>query len=211
MEINYSFNLVLIIIIVAISLYTGNRPALLQKLMMNPYRIVHNKEYYRMLSSGFIHGGMAHLFFNCFTLYFFGSLMERIFNQLFGPLGTLYYLLLFILGVVISDIPTLVKHKNNFHYNSLGASGGVSAVVFASIIFNPLGEIYLFLIPFGIPGFILGLVYLIYSYYQSKNSSDHINHDAHFFGALFGVAYSVILYPSVIPHFFRELSRWTFF
>jgi membrane associated rhomboid family serine protease len=152
-----------------------------------------------------------HLFFNAFTFYFFGRAVEEIFVALFPGKGLLFFVLLFLLGVVVSDIPTFLKHRHNPGYNSLGASGGVSAVVFAYILFMPTAKLMLIFLPIPIPGFILGALYLIYSYYQSKNSTDHINHDAHLYGALFGLVYCTILEPRIIPRFFQELSQGSLF
>ena len=178
---------------------------------MNPFRISRRKEYYRLISSGFIHKDYLHLFFNMFSLYFFGPHVEWLFQNIFGfGLGSFYYLLLYFLALVLSDAPTLMKYKNYPHYNSLGASGAVSAVIFAFIIFQPLEKICLYGI-FCFPGFILGSIFLIYSYYQAKNSRDQINHDAHLYGALFGLIFCVILYPPSLSNFFHQLSQWQIF
>ncbi|MDW7693300.1 rhomboid family intramembrane serine protease [Flammeovirgaceae bacterium SG7u.111] len=206
-----SITLGLIIVIVVASLAAWQKPEYYYKLMLNPYRVQRDKEYYRLVSSGFIHNGYGHLFFNMFTLYFFGSLMEALLYREIGSTGSYYLILLFLVGVIVSDIPTYLKHRNNPNYNSLGASGGVSAVVFASIMFNPLSPIYLMFIPLPIPGFIMGALYLIYSYYQSKQGRDNINHDAHFYGALFGVIFSIAIKPSVAISFFQQLATWSAF
>ncbi len=202
----------LIGIIVATSFYAWSRPGLQARLIMNPYRIQQHREYYRLLTSGFIHGGYIHLFFNVFTLYFFGTMMEQIFGVLFGSgLGTVYFLLLFMGGIVVSDIPTLLRYRSVPGYNSLGASGGVASLIFAFILFNPVEKLYILFIPIGIPGFMLGSLFLVYSYYQSKNSTDNINHSAHLYGALYGLVFSVLVQPSVLLRFVQALSRWQMF
>src|ERR1700704_3551559 len=118
---------------VLISLVAMNKEKLMQNLMMNPYRIKRNREYYRFLTSGFIHINHVHLLFNMFSFYFFGTLIERIFSHLFGAAGGFYFITLYLLAVIVSDLPTYFKQKDNPQYNSLGASGGVAAVIFAFI------------------------------------------------------------------------------
>jgi membrane associated rhomboid family serine protease len=208
---NMSTTVLLIILIVAISLYCWQKPDLQHKLMMNPYYIRNYKEYYRFISSGFIHNGYIHLFFNVLTLYFFGEYMERIFANYFGEImGKILYVGFFIAGVVVSDIPTYLKHKDHIYYNSLGASGGVSAVVFAYILFNPVALICLYGV-ICLPGFFLGVLYLAYSYQQARLSQDQINHSAHLFGALFGILVGILIDPAVVPRFFAQVSTWSFF
>lgn len=206
-----SVTLILIIIIAGISFYAWSAPQIQAKLMMNPYRVSQRNEFHRFITSGFIHSGYIHLFFNLFTLYFFGSQMERIFNFMFGSKGVIYFLILFIVGVIVSDIPTYFKYRHSPGYNSLGASGGVAALVFSFILFNPTEKLYILFIPFGIPGFILGTLFLVYSYYQSKNSGDNINHDAHLYGALFGLVFSTIIQPSILLRFVDALANWRIF
>lgn len=206
----FSLTTALIVITAAISLYTMNQQEVLYKLMMNPYMVVQRGQYYRTITSGFIHKDYAHLIFNMLSLYFFGPNLEYIFTVLFGTLGSVYFVLLYILGVIVSDIPTLLKHRNNPGYNSLGASGAVSAVIFACILFDPLMNLYLY---FAIPikGFIFAALYLIYSYISSRRSNDGINHDAHLYGALFGVLFCIVLYPDSIRIFIEQISEWRVF
>lgn len=187
----------MIAIICAISLYAENQPQVKGKLLLNPYRVFRLKEFHRLLTSGFVHGGMMHLLVNMVTMYFFGYVVE-------ATLGGVQFVALFILGVIISDIPTLLKYKDAPHYNSLGASGGIAAVLFCSVIFYPTQELYLyFAIP--IPGYVFALAYLAYSYYQSKNARDNINHDAHMYGALFGIAYAFIAAPDIASKFLSTI------
>jgi membrane associated rhomboid family serine protease len=196
-------------ITVVISLYATSNPQFLAKCMMYPYGVHRNKEYYRFVSSGFVHNGYVHLLFNMMTMYFFAPMLEmRFFLGEFGLLqGYLYFALLYIGGIIVSDIPTFLQHKNSPYYQSLGASGGVAAIIFSMIFYNPLIEIYLyFAIP--IPGFILGVVYVIYSYFYSKGSNDNINHSAHLYGALYGLVFSAVIRPTAIIEFFQQLSTW---
>jgi membrane associated rhomboid family serine protease len=193
-------------------MYAWNRQEKLYAWMLNPYAVIHRGQYYRILTSGFIHHDWVHLIFNMITLYFFGRNMEYVFIFLFGGgKGIFYYLVLYFLGMVVADVPSLLKHKDNPNYNSLGASGAVSAVLFASILFSPTNKIYLFFIPIGIPGFIFGALYLIYSYYQGKRMADNINHDAHLYGALFGIIFSVVIRPAVLPGFFEQILNYQLF
>jgi len=139
-----------------------------------------------------------------FALFFFGQNVA----YYFGSKGNILMLVLYLAGIIISDIPTYLKYQNQPNYNSLGASGGVAAVVFSSIMFDPLSLIFIFPIPFGIPGFVLGALYLVYSYYQGKRMSDNINHNAHLVGALFGLIFTVVLRPGVVLSFIEEISKW---
>jgi membrane associated rhomboid family serine protease len=203
----FSLTTALLVITVVISLYAMNQREVLNKFMMNPYRVVHRGQYHRLLTSGFIHKDFTHLIFNMLSLYFFGPNLEYIFSAIFGSLGSFYYVLMYVLAIVVSDIPTLIKHRNNPGYNSLGASGAVSAVIFACILFDPLMNLYLY---FAIPikGFIFAVLYIVYSYISSKRSQDGINHDAHLYGALFGILFCIVLYPDSIQLFIEQISKW---
>jgi membrane associated rhomboid family serine protease len=196
-----SLSLIVIIITVLVSLYAWQKPAVMQKWIMNPYRVNRNNEYYRFITSGFIHADYAHLFFNMFSLYFFARVVE-------SSMGTLNFLVLYIVGIIISDLPTYFKYKNASYYNSLGASGGVSSVIFASILLDPLNKIYIFFIPIGIPGFIYGLLFLIFCYYMSKKGGDNINHDAHFYGSIFGILYTAVILPWAFGNFIAQIAAW---
>ena len=202
-----TITLIIIIITTVTSLYTMQKPLVLNGLMMNPYLITNRGQYYRLITSGFIHRDHMHLIFNMFSFYFFGTQLEYIFHEIFGSLGSVHFIALYILGIVVSDIPTLLKNRKNEHYNSLGASGAVSAVVFACILFLPLRDICLYGV-LCFPGVVLGFVYLAYSFYSSKKSKDGINHDAHLYGALFGVAYCLIFYPDSLRIFLEQMGKW---
>lgn len=201
----------LIVGISVLSIAAFQRPELLQKLLFHPYSVKHRNEYYRFVTSGLVHSGWVHLLFNMFTLYFFGGVVEYIFNHpaVFGSMGNVYYLALFFFGVIIADIPSFVRYKDLPHFRSLGASGGVAAVVFCSIMFNPIQDIWIFGI-FPLPGFILGPLFLVYSYYQDKKGTDHINHSAHLYGALFGVLFAFFARPTVFTDFFDQVINYQF-
>lgn len=206
----FTITIVIIIITTGISLYTMQKPRLLNSLMMNPQAIVSHGQYYRLITSGFVHRDHMHLILNMFSFYFFGRQLEYIFREIFGSLGSAHFLAVYLLGIVVSDIPTVLKHRNNEHYNSLGASGAVSAVVFACILFLPLQKICLYAV-LCFPGIVLGLAYLGYSFYSSKKSKDGINHDAHLYGALFGMIYCLVFYPYSFTLFLQQMSEWKIF
>lgn len=204
------YTFIIIIITVLVSMASWKNPVLQQKLIMNPYALIHRKQYYRLITSGFIHANWFHLIFNMVTFYFFGELIEQLYNNILGLNGRLYYIGLYLLGIIISNIPSVLKYKKMPHYNSLGASGGVTAIVFSSILFLPTDLICLYGI-LCIPGFIMGTIYLIYSYYKGKQMSGNINHDAHLTGAIFGIIYSVFIDTSVLINFFEKVVNYRFF
>jgi membrane associated rhomboid family serine protease len=219
--IDISITNVLIAINVVLSLLAFGNQNLLSKFMMNPYQVVHRREYYRVISHAFIHADYIHLFFNMYVLYSFGNLIERIFtdekvfNTLFPSLefwgrsnGTLYFVLLYLGGILFSSLPAIKKHQNDPSYNSLGASGAVSAVVMAFILLLPTQNLQIIFIPIGIPAFILGGAYLAYEYYMSKRGRTGIAHDAHFYGALFGLVLLIILKPVFAMYFFYEIAAF---
>ncbi|HYG19024.1 MAG TPA: rhomboid family intramembrane serine protease [Ohtaekwangia sp.] len=197
----------LIALTVLISFYAFNREAVISNMILNPYIISRRGQYFRFISSGFIHRDHMHLLLNMFSFYFFGGAIELMFNAYFGSRGNVYYLLLYFLGLIVADIPTYLKERNNPGYNALGASGGVAAVIFAFIIFRPLDKICLYF-AFCFPGFILGMAYLLYSYYQGRRANDNINHDAHLYGALFGLAFCIAIAPSSIVNFYQEIAGY---
>ena len=207
---SFSITTIIIGITVVVSLLAWNKPELMQRWIFNPYRIQTHGEYYRFITSGFIHQDYMHLLFNMLTLYFFGNLVEQVYAYLYESGGVWVYVALYLVAIVVSSITTFFKHRDNPGYNSLGASGGVSAIVFSSILFNPTSNIYLFFaIP--IPGFILGALFLIYSYQRSQQGQGGINHDAHFLGALFGVVFTIALYPQVINSFIEQIAQYRLF
>ena len=203
-----SITLIIIIITVIASLYAWSNAAVMQKWMLNPYAVKRHNEYFRFITSGLIHQDYMHLFFNMFAFYSFGNVVERHFAYEFPEVGQLLFVALYILGVVASDIPTYLKHQNQPYYNSLGASGGVSSIVFAAILLYPMMEMGLLLLPIRLPGFIFGGLYMFYSYYQAQRGGDFINHDAHLYGALFGVVFTVIAIPASIPGFVEQVANW---
>ncbi|WP_460545839.1 rhomboid family intramembrane serine protease, partial [Echinicola sediminis] len=161
--------------------------------------------------SGFIHNDGVHLLFNMITFYFFGRLVEQYLSYRYGSLpGTLTFVVFYLAAIAISDIPTYFKHKDNPSYQALGASGGTAAAVFASIVLMPMADICIFGL-ICLPGFILGLLFLAYSMIKSKQNNDAINHDAHLYGALFGIAFILVLSPSSAVHFIDQVKNYRLF
>ena len=208
MEFNYTF--VLIAITSICSIYGWNNPSFQSKWMFNPYAAYHGKQYYRFLTSGFIHSNTMHLLFNMIALFFFGGVIERIYSNVYGNAGIFFYLVTYLVGIIVSNLRTFYKHRDSSYYNSLGASGGVAAILFASIIYRPTSGICIYY-TLCIPAFILGIVYLIYSYFSAKRSGDNINHDAHLYGSLFGAIFTIILRPVVVLEFFERIKNFNLY
>lgn len=178
---------------------------LLNQLQFNAYKIKHNREGWRFFSYALVHAGWAHLAINMFVLWSFGRIVYTLYGYHFGTTGILYFLLLYIGGIMFSVLFDFGRQKENILYNAVGASGAVSAVVFASIILYPMGGVYLFFIPIEIPSPVFGILYLIYSASMARRGRDNIGHDAHFWGAIFGVVFTIALKPSLFMLFIDEL------
>ena len=191
---------IIFIFTIITSFYAFNDPQLNGKFMLHPYSIVNHKtKYYTVITSGLIHADLMHLFFNMFTFYAFAFQLEQL-------LGHWQFGLLYIASMVLADIPSIMKHKDNYSYHSLGASGAISGVLFSYILFFPFNKIGIFPIPFGIYSAVFGVLYLVYCYFMSKQSRDNINHDAHFFGALAGIVLTIILSRGIIPSFIDQIA-----
>lgn len=189
---------------VIISFICFGRHELVNRFSFNAYAILKRKEIHRLVTHGFIHADMAHLFFNMFSFYFFGVYMESVFTQIgFSPWG---FIGLYFGGMIFASLFDMIKYRDNVYYQSIGASGAVSAILFSSIIFNPWGSILLFAV-IPVPGIIFGVLYIIYCQYMAKRAADNVNHNAHFWGAIFGLIYPIILKPSLIFLFFNQLTK----
>jgi membrane associated rhomboid family serine protease len=177
---------------------------LMDKLQFNAAKVVHQKQYYRLISHAFIHANWSHLIVNMFVLYFFGRGIEQYFDYYFGNRAIAYFLLLYFGGILASNLWSLIKHQNNYYYNAVGASGAVSALLFAFIFFNPWEKLYFFgILP--IPGILFAVGYLFYSYQMSKKSTDNVAHDAHILGAIFGFIFPILLKPQLFTQFIDQL------
>jgi membrane associated rhomboid family serine protease len=185
---------------IAVSLFAFYNDNLYTRFILQPYNVSKGKYLYTLITSGFIHADWTHLLFNMMTFYFFAFQLEP-------AIGHWQFALLYGASLILSDLPTVVKHKNDFWYRSLGASGAISAVVFSAILFNPLGKMMLIFLPIPIPAVLFGVLYLIYCTYASKKGIGNINHDAHFFGALSGVLITIILIPQIVPYFLHSVTE----
>ena len=163
-----------------------------EDLIFYPPAISNKSQWYRFITCGFIHADIMHLAFNMYSFYLFGEMVESALISIFGSKGKVLYLILYILSLVVCLLPTYFKHKDNYHYRSLGASGAVSAVIFVGIFLNPTMLMGIFPIPINIPGFIFGPIYLALSAYLAKKGQGNINHSAHIWGALFGIVFIVV-------------------
>lgn len=181
------------------SLYAFYDNSLYGKFMLHPYSVSKGKNVFTLISSGLIHADWMHLAFNMFTFFAFAFTLESL-------MGSWRFGLLYFVCLILSDIPTVYKYKDSFNYNSLGASGAISGVLFSYILFNPMAKLYIMFIPIGIPAVVFGFLYLIYCAYASKNSRDGINHDAHFYGALTGLIFTIIFVPGIIQNFITVLT-----
>lgn len=200
-----SITLILIIVTCLISYQALNNPGLFQRLKHTPYLVHRDREYYRFLSSGFVHADWMHLIINMYVLYSFGEFVEHKFVFYFGPLmGRLNFLLLYLLTLTVSDIPSYLKHKDNPHFSSVGASGAISGILFVFVLFQPWSILLLFFI-IPIPAIFAAVLYLVYSSWASRRGKDFINHDAHFYGAVFGLLIALGMKPSLFEVFWDRL------
>jgi membrane associated rhomboid family serine protease len=190
--------LVIFALTILISLIGLKSPQLIEKMVLRPYRLVRNREYDRLITSGFVHADLSHLIFNMLSFYFFAFGLER-------DIGTVNFLALYFVGLVFSNAGSYIKHRNNPEYATLGASGAILAVLFASIVYRPEAKLFVFPIPLPIPAPLFAVGYLAYSYYASRNSQGRINHDAHIGGALTGLAFVAVTDPGAYRDF-----HWSF-
>lgn len=196
----------IIFVTAIVSYICFSNKVLLDNLKFNAYAIIHKKEYYRLITHLFVHIGWNHLLFNMLTLYFFGLYVESVFANTFYNRGI--FLLFYLGGGIFSSLLSLIKQRNNYHYSSVGASGAVSAILYAFILFEPLQKIYLFFIPIGIPAFIFGIIYIGVSIYLSKKNQDNIGHDAHYMGAIYGFLLPILLQTDFFYTFIQKLGRF---
>ncbi len=203
---NLPFNhtVTIIIITVIISLMAFSNQTIMNRLTFWP-PAMQKGQYDRFITYGFVHGNGIHLLFNMITLFFFGSIIEYFYRQYFYNLG----FVLFYLGALIFAIfPNYLKHKNDVYWESLGASGAVSAVVFAYILFDPWKLIFFFFIP--IPAIIFAVLFTAYSLWAAKKGNSNIDHNAHLWGAAYGVIMTIIIEPRIVQHFLSKLSQLPF-
>lgn len=185
---------------VAASVVAVLAPRVLERAVLRPYLIARGSSYWTLLTSGFVHADLAHLMFNLITFYSFAFTLERV-------IGTARFVSLYFCGLLASGIGTCIKHRNEPTYASLGASGAILAVLFASVVYFPRSRLFILPIPIPIPAPLFAIVYLAWSYYSSRNSKGRINHDAHIAGALTGIAFVALTDPQSFVALLRYL-RW---
>lgn len=188
---------IIIIALTAIVSYLAfNNNSIFDKYIFYPPAIK-NKQWYRFISYGVLHADLSHLIFNMFALYLFGSEIEKVFNDVFGiGLGGFLYVLLYLLGLFFSILPTWFKEKDNAYYRGLGASGAVSALVFSYILVYPMNFMGIIFIPIFLPAFIFGIIYVVASIYLEKTQNGTINHSAHVTGGMFGVVFMFFVFKA---------------
>ncbi|MBU2651231.1 MAG: rhomboid family intramembrane serine protease [Bacteroidetes bacterium] len=199
---------IIIALTVLISIWGFNRRDIFDKLRFSPYSIKHNREGWRFFTYAFLHADWVHLFINMFVLYSFGDVVLAYFTYFFGIKGFLYFVLLYLGGILFSVVVDFGRNKDNAYYTAVGASGAVSAIVFASIMVYPTGSIYLFFIPIPIPSAVFGILYLVYSAYMARRGKDNIGHNAHFWGAIFGILFIVATRPVIVLEFIQKISDY---
>ncbi len=203
-----NINILLIIITVLISIFTWKRADLFEKMLFHAPSVIYRKEWYRMITYGFLHTNWGHLFVNMFVLWMFGRNVETTYVYLFGLKGHFLYFFLYLSAIVISTLYDLKKRRNDYSYRAVGASGAVSSVLFACIFLYPTqGISFIFLPMIKIPAIVFGVFYLIYSSYMSKQNVDNIGHDAHFWGGVYGFLFTIPFQWKLVLNFFYQIQQ----
>ena len=195
---------IIFLITIITSLFALSNAEIYGKFMLHPYSVSRGSRIYSMITSGLIHRDWMHLLMNMLSYFFFAFPLERTFASA-SSWGHIQFGMLYVVSLILSDMGSIIKHKNDFWYNSLGASGAVCAVVFSYILFYPLTKMLILPIPIPIPAVLYGFLFLGYCMYATNHSQDSINHDAHFLGAIAGVLITIILYPSIVGYFISQL------
>lgn len=205
LDLPFNHSITLIIITVIVSLLAFSNQNIMNRLIFWP-PAMKKGQFDRFITHGFVHADGAHLFFNMITLFFFGSAIEVFYRQYAFNMG---FVLFYLGGLIVSILPSYLKHKNDFQWASLGASGAVSAVLFAYILFKPWNLIFVFFVP--VPAIIFAVLYIAYTIWSNKRNNNHINHSAHLWGAAYGVIITILVEPKIIPHFINQLIHIPFF
>lgn len=206
-DIPYTYLLIAVNIIFSLIGFSNNQ--FRNTTILWPYQVKRKNQYWRIFTSGFLHADYLHLFFNMFTLFFFGAAVEtRLTHYDLG--GNVTYLLLYFSAMIVADIPSLIKYKDAYNYKSLGASGAVSAIVFAAIVFTPWSSIYLYG-AIKISATLYAILFIAYCVYMGKKRIDNINHDAHLWGALYGILFTLaciqLLHPELMDIIIEEFKK----
>ncbi len=199
-----SITLVIVVLTVLVSWRAFHDQRLRDRLLLWPPAIERHRQYERLLTHGFIHADWMHLLFNMITLFSFGGAVERVFVEWIGGAG---YIGFYLSAIVVAILPTYLRHRRDAHYRSLGASGGVSAVLFAFILFDPWSTLIIFPIPVPIPAILFAVLYVGYSIWMDRRGGGNVNHSSHLWGAAYGVAFTLLLEPAVFTHFTRTLLQ----
>ncbi|MDZ4839332.1 MAG: rhomboid family intramembrane serine protease [Bacteroidota bacterium] len=197
----------ILLITVLISLASLYNEGIQQQLILHPYTLVKGQRPYSIISSGFIHGDFGHLIFNAISFYYFCPLVETAFAS-FTSYGHVLFAIMYVSGIIISDLVSVYRNQNNAGYFSLGASGAISAALFSSILLVPDIKVGIIFLPIPIPGPIFAILYVIFSIYSARSRRDNINHEAHLFGALYGLIFTLIAIPESIMIFRTYLAKY---
>jgi membrane associated rhomboid family serine protease len=200
----FTVTLTIIVLTCLVSFAAFNNAKITDDLIFWPPAVSMRHQYYRFITCGLIHADFIHLLFNMLTLYFFGRALEVFYRGELGLQGY-YYPILYISALIVANIPSYIKRKDDYNYRSLGASGAVCAVLFAVILIRPWMQLYLYFIP--MPAILYSVLFLAYSVYMSRRGGDNVNHDAHLWGALYGVVFTVAVRPGILSTFINELSH----
>ncbi|HSU51782.1 MAG TPA: rhomboid family intramembrane serine protease [Segetibacter sp.] len=208
-----SITLIIVIITCIVSFLALNNQKILDDLIFYPPAVTNQKQWYRFLTCALVHADYVHLGFNMFSFYSFGNYVEDAFKYYFGTLGPVLYVALYVISQVLCLLPTYAKHKDDYYYRSLGASGAVSAVIFAGIFLSPLLPMGIMFIPIPIPGFIFGFLYLALTAYLDRRGGGGINHSAHLFGALAGIGLVIVFgfafaHENLLQNFIQQIMRF---
>ena len=200
---SFSLTLVIVAVTVLVSWRAFNDHNLLERLILWPPAVERRKQYDRLLGYGFVHADWMHLLFNMITLFSFGGAVERAFVEWIGPAG---YVGFYLSAIVVAMLPTYLRHRHDARYRSLGASGGVSAVLLSFILFDPWSTLIIFPIPLPIPAILFAVLYVAYSIWMDRRGGDNVNHSAHLVGGAYGVAFTLLAVPGALNHFLRQLG-----
>ena len=192
----------LVAVTVVVSWIAFSNRALLERLILWPPAVTGRHQYDRLITHGLVHADFGHLLFNMVTLYFFGTAIEPVFEQRIGKVG---FALFYLVAIVVAIMPSWLRHRADPNYRSLGASGGVAAVLFSFILFAPWATIYVFVVP--IPAIVYAVIYVGYSIWMDHRGGDNVNHSAHLAGALFGVVATLIIEPRAAAIFLQRIVQ----
>jgi membrane associated rhomboid family serine protease len=177
--------LLILIVTIIVSVIGLSSPKIIERSLLRPYQVARGSGYAGLITSGFVHANVGHLVFNLITFYSFGFPLERV-------IGSFKFVALYFSALLVSGLGTCFKHRNDPGYASLGASGAILGVLFASIVYFPRQSLYILPLPIPIPAPLFAVGYLAFSWYSSRSNRGQINHDAHIFGALTGLAFVLV-------------------